>query len=121
MSQLTAFATAVQDSHVLQEQLKTAADSDAVVEIAKAAGFELSTEDLASAKEKYERMEKSDEDVDVELSVEQLEQVSGGLSMGERMLMYISRWNTRTFHKPGVLTEGEMTNKRNNFLSRGRW
>ena len=44
--QLTAFLEAVKTDAVLQEKLKTAADSDAVVALAKAAGFVISAKDL---------------------------------------------------------------------------
>ena len=62
--QLKAFLEAVQADAGLQEQLKAAADADAVVAIAKAAGFLISAEELQRAQE--------------EVSEEELENVSGG-------------------------------------------
>ena len=62
--QLKAFLEAVQADEGLQEQLKAAADADAVVAIAKAAGFAISAEELQRAQ--------------AELSDEELEGVAGG-------------------------------------------
>ncbi|MBV2350956.1 Nif11-like leader peptide family natural product precursor [Synechococcus sp. HK05] len=62
--QLKAFQEAVQADAGLQEKLKTAADPDAVVAIAKEAGFCISTDELQEAQS--------------ELSDEQLEDVNGG-------------------------------------------
>ena len=62
--QLKAFWTAVTANEGLQEQLKAAADADAVVAIAKAAGFAISAEELQRAQ--------------AELSEEELEGVAGG-------------------------------------------
>ena len=47
--QLKTFLEAVKSDAGLQEKLKAAADVDAVVAIAKAAGFVISSEDLAKA------------------------------------------------------------------------
>ena len=47
--QLKAFLEAVKADAGLQEQLKAAVDADAVVAIAKEAGFVISTEELKSA------------------------------------------------------------------------
>ena len=47
--QLKAFLEAVKADATLQEKLKAAADADAVVEIAKAAGFVISVEELKRA------------------------------------------------------------------------
>ena len=44
--QLKAFLEAVKADNALQEKLKTAGDADAVVAIAKAAGFLISAEEL---------------------------------------------------------------------------
>ena len=44
--QLKAFITKVQADDSLQEQLKAALDGDAVIDIAKAAGFLITTDDL---------------------------------------------------------------------------
>jgi predicted ribosomally synthesized peptide with nif11-like leader len=63
--QLKAFLEAVTANEGLQEQLKAAADADAVVAIAKAAGFAISAEELQRAQ--------------AELSDEELEGVAGGL------------------------------------------
>ena len=62
--QLKAFLEAAKSDTVLQEKLSVAADLDAVVEIAKDAGFMISAEELQRAKE--------------EVSDEELEGVAGG-------------------------------------------
>ena len=62
--QLKAFLEAVKADAGLQEQLKATADVDAVVAIAKAAGFVISADDLKQAQ--------------AEVSDEELEGVSGG-------------------------------------------
>ena len=64
--QLKAFLEAVKANEGLQEQLKAAADADAVVAIAKAAGFAISVEALKGAQ--------------AELSDEELEGAAGGRS-----------------------------------------
>ena len=62
--QLKAFISKVQGDTSLQEKLKGAADNDAVVAIAKAAGFSLSADDINKAQS--------------ELSEAELEGVAGG-------------------------------------------
>ena len=62
--QLKAFLEAVKEDSGLQEKLNAAADVDAVVEIAKDAGFMISAEELQRAQE--------------EVSDEELEGVAGG-------------------------------------------
>ena len=62
--QLKAFQEAVKADAGLQEKLKASKDADAVVEIAKAAGFVISAEELKKAQ--------------AELSEEELEGVAGG-------------------------------------------
>ena len=62
--QLKAFLEAVKADAGLQEKLKAAGDVDAVVEIAKAAGFVISAEELKRAQ--------------AEISEEELEGVAGG-------------------------------------------
>ena len=62
--QIKAFLEAVKADAGLQEKLKAAGDSDAVVAIAKAAGCVISAEDLKR--------------VQSEISEEELESVSGG-------------------------------------------
>ena len=62
--QLKAFLDAVEADAGLQEKLKAAGDADAVVAIAKAAGFVISADDLKKAQS--------------ELSDEELEGVAGG-------------------------------------------
>lgn len=57
--QLKAFLEAVKSDAGLQEKLKAAADTDAVVAIAKAAGFVISAEDLKRA-----QAEVSDEELE---------------------------------------------------------
>jgi len=63
--QLKSFLEKVKADTSLQEKLKAAADADAVLAIAKEAGFNISTADLAKAQS--------------ELSEEELEGVAGGL------------------------------------------
>ena len=62
--QLKAFLEAVKADAALQDKLKAASDDDAVVAIAKEAGFSISADDLAKAQS--------------ELSQEELEAVAGG-------------------------------------------
>ena len=62
--QLKAFIEKVQGDTSLQEKLKAAADSDAVLAIAKDAGFSISADDLKNAQS--------------EVSEEELEGVAGG-------------------------------------------
>ncbi len=62
--QLKAFLEKVQGDTSLQEKLKAAADSDAVLAIAKDAGFSISADDLTKAQS--------------ELSERELEGVAGG-------------------------------------------
>ncbi len=62
--QLNAFLEKVKGDTTLQEKLNGAADSGAVVEIAKEAGFSITAEDMQSST--------------VELSDEELEGASGG-------------------------------------------
>ena len=62
--QLKAFLEKVQGDTSLQEKLKAAADSDAVLAIAKEAGFSISADDLTKAQS--------------ELSDQELEGVAGG-------------------------------------------
>jgi hypothetical protein len=65
--QLKAFLEAVKTDAGLQEKLKAAADADAVVAIAKEAGFMISADELQRARVAGE-----------ELSDEELEVVAGG-------------------------------------------
>ena len=67
--QLKAFLEKVQGDTSLQEKLKAAPDNDAVVAIAKAAGFSLSADDINKAKS--------------ELSEEELEGMAGGAGPGQ--------------------------------------
>ncbi len=64
--QLKAFLEAVKADVGLQEKLNAAGDADAVVAIAKAAGFLISTEELKSSRSL------------AEISDEQLDAVAGG-------------------------------------------
>ena len=64
LEQLKAFLEKVKGDTSLQEKLKAAADSDAVLAIAKEAGFMISAEDLTKAQS--------------EVSDEELEGVAGG-------------------------------------------
>jgi predicted ribosomally synthesized peptide with nif11-like leader len=63
--QLKAFIEKVKANTSLQEKLKAAADSDAVLAIAKEAGFSISADDLKKAQS--------------EISEEELEGVAGGI------------------------------------------
>ena len=63
--QLKAFLEAVKADAGLQDKLKAAKDADAVVAVAKAAGFVVSAEELKSAQ--------------AEISEEVLDNVAGGL------------------------------------------
>ena len=67
--QLKNFLESVKADAELQEKLKAAADVDAVVAIAKAAGFAISAEELNNTQT-------------VELSDEELEGVAGGMPGG---------------------------------------
>ena len=62
--QLKAFLEAVKADEGLQEKLKAAGDADAVIAIAKAAGFAISADELKKAQS--------------EISEEELEGVAGG-------------------------------------------
>ena len=64
--QLKAFLEKVKGDSNLQEKLKAAADSDAVVSIAKESGFSISADDLKNAQS--------------ELSDEELRGVAGGVA-----------------------------------------
>ena len=66
--QLKGFLEAVKADAGLQEQLKAAADADAVVAIAKAAGFVISADELQRAPKH-------------EISEEELEGVAGGFCL----------------------------------------
>ena len=66
--QLKAFLEKVKADTSLQEKLKAAADSDAVLAIAKDAGFSISADDLKNAQSK--------------VSEEELENASGGKVTG---------------------------------------
>ena len=63
--QLKAFLEKVQSDTSLQEKIKAASDADAVLALAKEAGFSISADDLKNAQS--------------ELSEEELEGVAGGI------------------------------------------
>ena len=69
--QLKAFLEKVKADTNLQEKLKAAADADAVLAIAKEAGFSISADDLKNAQV-------------TELSDEELEGAAGGYSVDHR-------------------------------------
>ena len=73
--QLKAFLEAVKSDAELQGKLKAAADADAVVAIAKAAGFVISADELKKSQAKI-----SDEELEgvAEISDEELKGVAGG-------------------------------------------
>ena len=62
--QLKAFIEKVKADTSLHEQLKAAADTDAVLAIAKEAGFMISADDWEKAKPKPKTRELSDEQLD---------------------------------------------------------
>ena len=68
--QFKAFLEKVKADTSLQERLNGAADADAVVEIAKAAGFAITAEDIQSM-----------QSATAELSDEELEGAAGGILM----------------------------------------
>ena len=70
--QLKALIEAIKTDAGLQEKLKAAGDTDAVLEIAKAAGFVITTEELARAQ--------------AEISEEELEGVAGGNHINSNIL-----------------------------------
>ena len=70
--QLKAFLEKVKGDTNLQERLKAAADSDAVVSIAKEVGFMISVDDLDQAQS--------------EISDEELEEVAGGCQYNSAQL-----------------------------------
>ena len=67
--QLKAFLEKVKGDTSLEEKLKTAADADAVVAIAKDVGFTISADDLKNAQS-------------IEISDEELENAAGGYRRG---------------------------------------
>jgi predicted ribosomally synthesized peptide with nif11-like leader len=69
--QLKAFLDALQGDTLLQERLKAAADADAVVALAKEAGFAISKAEVLKAQAQQT----------TELSDEELEEVAGGAIM----------------------------------------
>ena len=71
--QLNAFLEKVKGDTTLQEKLNGAADADAVVEIAKEAGFAITAEDIQSMQSPT-----------AELSDDELEEASGGQSGCQR-------------------------------------
>ncbi len=72
--QLKAFLEKVKADTSLQEKLKAAGDSDAVLAIAKEAGFMISADDLTKAQS--------------ELSEEELEGVAGGATATPTLVTY---------------------------------
>ena len=62
--QLKAFLEKVKGDTSLQEKLNGAADADAVMEIAKAAGFAITTEDIQSMQSQLQSVELSDEELE---------------------------------------------------------
>ena len=68
--QLKAFLEKVKADTSLQDQLKAAASPEAAIDIAKAAGFSITAEDIQSM-----------QSATVELSDEELEGASGGASL----------------------------------------
>ena len=74
--QLKAFLEKVKGDSNLQEKLKAAADSDAVVSIAKEYGFSISADDLKNAQS--------------QLSSEEMEGVAGGVAQVEDNAFFIA-------------------------------
>ena len=75
--QLNAFLEKVKGDTTLQEKLNGAADSGAVVEIAKEAGFSITAENIQSM-----------QSATVELSDHELEQVAGGCQVNSAKLSF---------------------------------
>ena len=75
--QLNAFLEKIKSDTSLQEKLNGAADADAVVEIAKEAGFAITAEDIQSTQSET-----------VELSDHELEQVAGGCQVNSAKLSF---------------------------------
>ena len=78
--QLKAFMEAVKADAGLQEKLNAAADADAVVAIAKAAGFVISAEELARAQ--------------AEISEDDLAGVAGGSTTSLGVVLGLARGNS---------------------------
>ena len=76
--QLNAFLEKVKGDTSLQEKLNEAADADAVVEIAKEAGFSITAEDMQSST--------------VELSDEELEGAAGGGTRADGRSLCCAPW-----------------------------
>ena len=72
--QLKAFQEKVKGDTSLQEKLKAAADANAVIGIAKEAGFMISADDLTKEIQRLQQLE---------LSEEELEGVAGGKNLAE--------------------------------------
>ena len=72
--QLKAFLEKVKADTSLQEKLKAAADANAVIGIAKEAGFMISADDLTKEIQRLQQLE---------LSEEELEGVAGGKNLAE--------------------------------------
>ena len=75
--QLNAFLEKVKSDAELQEKLKASADANAVVAIAKEAGFSITAEDIQSM-----------QSATVELSNDELEQVAGGCQINSAKLSF---------------------------------
>ena len=75
--QLNAFLEKVKSDAELQEKLKASADANAVVAIAKEAGFSITAEDIQSM-----------QSATVELSDDELEQVAGGCQINSAKLSF---------------------------------
>ena len=75
--QLKAFLEKVKSDAELQEKLKASADANAVVAIAKEAGFSITAEDIQSM-----------QSATVELSDDELEQVAGGCQINSAKLSF---------------------------------
>ena len=74
--QLKSFLEKVKTDTSLQEKLKAAADADAVLAIAKEAGFAITAEDIQSM-----------QSATIELSDDDLERVAGGICAATKMDM----------------------------------
>jgi predicted ribosomally synthesized peptide with nif11-like leader len=91
--QLKGFLEAVKADAGLQEKLKAAADADAVVAIAKAAGFVISAEELNRAQ--------------AEVSEEELEGVAGGFEGGYDMNAQLQQHGIQPFGAAGQRIPGQ--------------
>ena len=100
---LKAFLEKVQGDTNLQEKLKAATDSDAVLAIAKEAGFSISADDLKNAQ--------------LKVSDEELEEATGGMVGGITAL----QWFTDPEYRQQVRRQARAINNPSTFKTDGCW